>query len=111
MCCKGKFSKTLAVILIGFCAISFSFSGARSFVNPREAQFIPICENLTNHHSFIGVECVSSNNQQTSDPLAYFFHSLFHQPAVNRAFTVPYMARNEGKKSDEIIRLNLPGNK
>jgi hypothetical protein len=77
MCCKGKFGKTLALLLIGFCAIGFIFSGAEMSVNPREAQFIPRCENLPNHHSFIGVECVSSNNQQTSDPLAYLFQIIF----------------------------------
>ena len=77
MKCRGKFIKIFTILLLGLVAVNFSLMGVKEAVNPRKAHFIPKCENLKNHHSSIGVDCQPSDNNQSSDLMAYLFQIIF----------------------------------
>lgn len=70
---KDKFVKLFTILLLGFVVINFSLIGVEIIMNPRNANFIPKCSDLPNHHSYWLVECISSNNQASE-----FFSTLFN---------------------------------
>lgn len=78
MCCKGKFAKFFAVLIIGLVALNFSLIGAKEAVNPNRAHFIPSCESLGIHHSLLDFrDCLPSNKVQTSNPMDTIFQIIF----------------------------------
>ena len=80
MCCKGRFIKPFAILLLAFGALSFISLGAKEAVNPRNAQFIP-CESLRNNRSIRSIvglgECLPSNDNQISNPMDRIFQLIF----------------------------------
>src|SRR5215211_4378085 len=77
MCCKGRFIKPFAILLLAFGALSFISLGAKEAVNPDNAQFIPNCE-FVKGHSIAGLgECLPSNDNQISNPMGRIFQLIF----------------------------------
>ena len=74
---KGRFSQTFAILILGLVATSFVFFGANEAINPKNAHFTPRCEYLRNTCNLAGADCISSENNQSADPLAYLFQIIF----------------------------------
>ncbi len=77
MKCNGKFFNLFAILVIGMFLIGFTSTGINNAVDPKKAQFVPNCESLRNHHSNIGVECIPSITEQTSNPMEKIFQIIF----------------------------------
>ena len=60
MCCKGKFTKIFALLLIGICAVSFSLTGASQYEQPTARRVLE-----------------TSQISPAGDPLAYLFQIIF----------------------------------
>lgn len=77
MKCRRKFNKFFTILILGIVALGFMFTGINDAFNPSKAHFIPACENLKNHHSSIGIECIPSITEQTSNPMEKIFQIIF----------------------------------
>lgn len=73
---KDKFVKVFTILLLGFVVINFSFIGVEIIRNPRNANFIPKCSDLPDHHSYWLVECISSKDQ-SSEFISVILNSIF----------------------------------
>ncbi len=77
MKCKGKFIKLLAILVIGFGAVSLSLTGMSNAINPNKAQFVSDSRYLNDGHPLPREVWGTVSNNQSSDPLAYLFQIIF----------------------------------
>jgi len=76
MCCKGRFTKLFAVLTLSIVALSFIFQGHREVISPERAHFVPECK-YVNSHYYLGSECISSSDEQISNPMEKIFQIIF----------------------------------
>jgi hypothetical protein len=77
MKCRGKFVNLLAVLVIGFGALSFSLTGMSNAGNPNKAQFVSDSRFLNDGHYLPQEVWGTSSNNQPSEPIVYLFRILF----------------------------------
>lgn len=75
MKCKDRFIKLFAVLILAIVALSFSFQSPNDAVNPNKAHFIPDCKNVRN--ALLAPECISSTDEQISNPMDRVFQIIF----------------------------------
>ena len=76
MKCKGQFINLVAVIVIALGALSLSFTGMNSAVNPNQAQFVSDSRAL-NYGHYLPREAWQSSDNQISNPMDRIFQVIF----------------------------------
>lgn len=84
---KERLKKIFAFLIFGFVIFNFVFVGAMEAVIPKNAHFIPRCEDIKTLCLFNMIECVSSVKTQAVNPITYLLNTV-----SNPFFTLLFFA-------------------